>query len=69
MTRDLHTRLEIRCSYEIRELASAICEVEGDTTFSTMIRRLVIDHARTVVRHGGPERIARILDRLSSGAA
>lgn len=70
-------RFEVRCTEEIRELADAICDIEGHTTLSTMARFVIIEHARRFVllnaRNGSvaPEsrRLAAILRRISEGAS
>ena len=41
-------RFEIRCTPEIRELAEALCAIEGDKA-STLVRRLIVAHARDIL--------------------
>ncbi len=66
-------RFEVRCTEEIRELADAMCDIEGHTTISTMVRVVLIEHARRFVLlnayTGSTEtrRLVNILRRIADG--
>ena len=63
-------RFEIRCTPEIRDLVKAICSLEGDTQ-SSLVRRLVIAHARDIVKEvDGDEkvRLRKLLSRVAEAS-
>lgn len=64
-------RFEVRCTPEIFELAKALQRNKGDTTLSSLMRRLIKEEAnRTRAEIGHPERsaVVRALAKVENGS-
>lgn len=63
-------RFEIRCTPEIRDLVDVLCSLEGDKT-SGLVRRLIVAHARDVVKQldgDDARRVRRALSKIAEAS-